>query len=115
MKRVFVNTSGDFFICERAGYDYKIGCIDHGFDYERIAYYYRKLDEVLESCKDCWAINLCERCWAAIGNLDEFKGKEKEKFCTMNKKIIEKAFKVYVQLLREDPDCLKVFKDVIIR
>ncbi len=72
-----------------------------------------KLEEVLEDCRNCWAINLCERCWAVIGNLEEFTGKRKEGFCTMNKKIIEKAFKLYVQLLREDPDCLKVFKDVI--
>ena len=112
MRRVFVTTNGDFHICERAGYDYKIGCVKKGFDYERIAYYYRKLDEVLEDCKNCWAINLCDRCWAVIGNLDEFKGEEKEKFCNMNKKIIEKAFKLYVQLLRENPNCLKVFKDV---
>jgi hypothetical protein len=32
---------------------------------------------------------------------------------TINKKIIEKAFKLYTQLLREAPDCLKVFKDVM--
>jgi uncharacterized protein len=112
IRRVFVTTNGDFHICERAGYDYKIGCVKKGFDYERIAYYYRKLDEVLEDCKNCWAINHCERCWAVIGNLEKFTGKIKENFCNMNKKIIEKAFKLYVQLLRENPDCLKVFKDV---
>ncbi|MGD2090277.1 MAG: radical SAM protein [Candidatus Aminicenantes bacterium] len=114
MRRVFVTTNGDFYICERAGDNYKIGCVDHGFDYERIAFYYRKLEEVLEDCRSCWAIIYCERCWALIGNLDEFTGKRKEEFCTMNKKIIEKAFKLYTQLLREDPDCLKVFKDVIV-
>jgi len=114
MRRVFVTTNGDFHICERANYNYNIGCLEKGFDYERIAYYYRKLEEVLTDCKDCWAINLCERCWVAIGNLDEFTGQKKEKFCIMNKKNIEKAFKLYVQLLREDPDCLKVFKDVTI-
>jgi uncharacterized protein len=114
LRRVFVTTNGDFHICERAGYDYKIGCIDHGFDYERIVYYYRKLEEVLEDCKDCWAIHHCERCWVLIGKLEEFNGKIKEQFCNRNKKIIEKAFKLYVQLLREDPDCLKVFKEVTI-
>jgi uncharacterized protein len=113
-RRVFVTTNGDFHICERAGYKYKIGSIDKGFDYDRIVYYYRKLEEVLEDCKDCWAINLCERCWVLIGNLEEFRGKGKENFCSMNRKVIEQAFKLYVQLLREDPDCLKALKDVII-
>jgi uncharacterized protein len=114
LRRVFVTTNGGFHVCERAGYEYKIGCVEKGFDYERIAYYYRKLEEVLEDCKNCWAINLCERCWAVIGNLEEFTGKRKEDFCNRNKKVIEKAFKLYVQLLREDPNCLKVFKDVTV-
>jgi uncharacterized protein len=114
LRRLFVSTSGDFYICERGERDYNIGCIDEGFDYEKIAYYYRKFDEVLEDCRYCWALNHCERCWAVIGNLEEFTGKRKEQFCSYSKKIIEKAFKVYTQLLREKPDCLKVFKDVLI-
>jgi uncharacterized protein len=114
LRRVFVKTTGDFYICEKGEKDYKIGCIEDGFDFERIAYYYRKFEEVLEDCKDCWAINHCERCWASIGNLEEFTGNKKEQFCSYSKKIIEKAFKVYTQLLRENPDSLKVFKDVII-
>jgi uncharacterized protein len=113
LRRLFVGTTGDFYICERGERDYKIGCIDNGFDYERIACYYRKFEEVLEDCRDCWAIHHCERCWAAIGNLEEFSGKKKEQFCSFRKKTIENAFKVYTQLLRENPDSLKVFKDMI--
>ena len=110
-RRLFVRTNGDFYICERSGDNYKIGHVDTGFDYERIAGYYRKLEEVLDDCKNCWAINHCERCWVQLGNLDEFTGKKKEEFCDYNKGMIETAFKVYVELLKRDPDCIKILGD----
>jgi uncharacterized protein len=113
LRRVFVSTGGDFYICERVIDRTKIGSVDNGFDYETIAAYYRKLEEVLEDCKNCWAILHCERCWAHFDNLDEFNGKNKEEFCSSKKKIIEIAFKAYTELLREDPDCFKVFEDVV--
>lgn len=111
LKRIFVKTNGDFFICERSGDDYKIGHVDKGLDYESIAVYYRKLEEVLKGCEKCWALLHCERCWVRLGNLDEFKGEKKEKFCQSQKNSIEKAFKLYVSLLKEDPECLKVLRN----
>ena len=114
MRRLFVNTEGHFYICERSGEEYKIGNLDSGFDYEGIAAYYRKLDEVLADCKNCWALSHCERCWVILGNLDEFTGEKKEKFCSQSKRVIENAFKIYTQLLRENPDCLHAFRDVVI-
>jgi uncharacterized protein len=114
LRKLFVKTNGDFYICEKVANNYQIGCIDNGFDYERIAGYYMKLDDVLENCKNCWAMCHCERCWVRIGNIEEFSDKKKEEFCSFNKVIIEKAFKVYVELLKKDPNCLKIFKNVMI-
>jgi len=109
LRRVFVNTIGNFYICERSGGNYKIGCINKGFDYDKIASYYRKLEEVLSDCANCWAMSYCERCWVILGNLDEFTGEKKERFCSESKKNIENAFKIYTQLIRKKPDCMKVF------
>lgn len=114
LRKLFVKTNGDFYICEKVENNYKIGCIDDGFDFKRIAGYYGQLEEVLEGCRNCWAISHCERCWVLISNLEDFSGKEKDEFCYKKKVIIEKAFKVYTELLRKDPGCLRVFKDVII-
>jgi uncharacterized protein len=111
LRRIFVRTNGDFYICERSGDDYKIGCIGTGFDFEKIAGYYRKFEEVLEDCRNCWAVTHCERCWAQVGNPDDFTGKKKEEFCSYNKQMVESAFKVYTELLSKDPDCFKVFED----
>jgi len=111
LNRLFVRTNGDFYVCERSGSDYKIGHINTGLDYEQISYYYRKMEEVLEACTNCWAISHCERCWVQMGNLEEFKGQKKEAFCTSKKNTIELAFGVYVDILREDPDCLKILAE----
>ncbi len=110
LRRVFVRVSGDFYICERSGNNYLIGNLETGFDYDRIAAFYVKFAAALEDCKECWALNYCERCWIMVGDLDKFKGAEKEKFCTMSKTILENAFKLYVQLLKENPACMEVFR-----
>jgi hypothetical protein len=47
-----------------------------------------------------------------MGNLDEFHGTKKEEFCSFNKGMIETAFKLYVELLQKDPDCLKILGSV---
>jgi len=109
LRRVFVTTSGQFHVCERAGNHYPIGDLENGFDYDRIAAYYRKMDEVTENCRNCWALHYCERCWATMGNLDGFHGEIKEQFCNINKKQVETAFVMYTQLLRESPGCFKDF------
>ena len=49
-----------------------------------------------------------DRCWALLGNIEEFTGKRKEAFCNSSKKTIETALKLYTQLLREAPECLKM-------
>jgi uncharacterized protein len=113
LKRIFVKTNGDFYICERSGSNYKIGDVENGLDYGKIAEYYRKLEEATTDCKDCWALSHCERCWVRIGNVDEFNGERKKNFCQTQKMFIEKAFKVYAELLREDPECLKILNDAL--
>lgn len=111
LRRVFVDTSGQFHVCERAGTCYPSGDLENGFNYDLIASYYRQLDEVLSDCRNCWALLHCERCWAAMGNLDDFNGETKERFCNMNKKQIETAFVMYAQLLKEKPGCFKEFAE----
>jgi uncharacterized protein len=114
LRRVFVRTNGDFYVCERSGENYKIGNIGCGFDYERIAGYYMEFEKIFADCRYCWALIYCNRCWAHIGNLKEFNGKRREEFCAASQKMIERTFRVYVELLKQDPDCFKVFKDVMI-
>ncbi|MCP5107384.1 MAG: radical SAM protein [bacterium] len=108
LRRLFVSVDGEFKICERVQFENKIGSIDTGYDYEKMAAFYRRFDELLEDCGDCWALNHCERCWAAFEDIDKFDRKAKESFCRDRKELILIAFKAYVELLKENPDSLKV-------
>lgn len=110
LRRLFVTVDGDFRICERVQFDHNIGGIHTGFDFETMAALYREFDQILEDCKDCWALNICERCWAAFKDIGNFDKKAKDAFCRDRKEVIEMAFKAYVELLQKDPDSLKVLE-----
>lgn len=114
LRRLFVDVDGRFNICERVPGCYQVGSVDRGFDYPRIVNYYQEFDLLINNCKECWALNHCERCWAIIGDLEKFSGKTKEEFCANNQKTIKKAFTLYTRLIKENPECLKVFKEVTI-
>lgn len=113
-RRFYVDTAGEFFICERgSANDYRIGDIEKGFDYEKMLDYYRKFDELFADCKDCWALLHCEKCFASIGDIENFSGKEKEHFCKTGKFLIEKYFKTYCEILNRNPDAFKPLKDAV--
>lgn len=113
IKRLFVDVNGNFNVCERVHDEYKIGSVDKGFDFEQMVEYYKKYDEFMKDCRHCWAMNHCERCWANIGQLENENWIEKEEFCSLNRNMVEMALIVYTQVLREDPECFDVFKDVV--
>lgn len=114
LRKLFVGTNGDFYTCEKSDNSYKIGDLDQGFDYVGISGYYRRLEEVLDDCRHCWAMVHCDRCWLRIGDLGKFKGEKKKTFCSSQKATIAMALKVYTELLMEDPESLKVFAGAVI-
>lgn len=110
LRRLFVTIDGDFNICERVQFDHTIGSIHTGFNYENMVTLYRKFDEILKDCKDCWALHHCERCWAAFKDIANLDKNVKDAFCRDRKDVIMIAFKAYVELLQQDPDSLKVLE-----
>lgn len=112
MRRLFATSGGDFHICERDGRHYKIGDSKRGFNFEHIAALYGKLEKTLADCRNCWATLHCERCWATLGNLDAFTGETKERYCQGSKRVTELALKAFTRLLEENPDSLKVFREI---
>lgn len=66
MRRLYVDTKGDFYPCERVGKTPKIGNISYGLDYNSIYDYYIDGYEKhsISYCQNCWAIRLCGVCYA---------------------------------------------------
>jgi uncharacterized protein len=82
--RLFVNTDGDMFPCERVSETseiMKIGNVNTGFNLEKV----RKLLNVgaisEDKCKNCWAFRFCILCCASADTGSELSGEVKTEKC----------------------------------
>jgi radical SAM protein with 4Fe4S-binding SPASM domain len=65
-RKLFVNTIGNFFMCEKVRGNLRIGNVNDGFDYETIYRFYREYDRFFSLCGECWALRLCNKCFNTI-------------------------------------------------
>lgn len=71
LKRTFVATNGDYYICEKDDQndEHIIGNVETGMDYQKIlemrdkVYRFHK-----ENCQTCWAARFCGMCFATLDN-----------------------------------------------
>jgi uncharacterized protein len=111
-RRLFVNTAGKFYMCEKVGENYEIGNINKGFDYIRIFNFYKKYDEFFEDCNYCWALRLCKKCFNNVNKKERLCKKRKEKLCEQIKKNIERNLIIYCEIIEKNPNAFEVFKGV---
>lgn len=68
--RVFVNTDGEFYLCEKVSEKkegpYCIGNIKQGFDYKKIINLLNLENKCNDGCLTCWAFRLCDICAAKV-------------------------------------------------
>ncbi len=66
VRRIYVETDGKFYPCERIGISPSIGNVDDGMDIKIIRKYYMDgySDACIKQCSECWAIRLCNYCYA---------------------------------------------------
>ena len=65
-RRLYVCTDGTYKVCERVGDSPSIGNIDNGVDTEAIKKYYlhEYEEKSIRNCSNCWALRLCDICYA---------------------------------------------------
>ncbi len=113
-RRLFVNTDGKFFICERVGVSYQIGDVDKGFDFDAIYRFLVKYAEFFKECKYCWALRLCKKCFSDIQRGTEFDEARKQQLCKLRLKTIERNLIAYCELKEKNPDAFEPFKNIVI-
>lgn len=73
VQRLFVDTRGVFFPCEKIIEDetLSIGNLENGFDLNKIKEFMNigKISE--DECKNCWAMRFCEICMALCNDMDK--------------------------------------------
>ncbi len=111
-RRLFVNTDGKFYICERTGNHFEIGDIEQGFYYELIYKFLIKYEEFFKECKDCWALRLCDKCFNSIRNGKNFDKNRKVEMCKNKKYNIERNLIAFCEIMEKNPNAFDyLFKD----
>jgi len=111
-RKLFVDTGGNFYMCEKVRGNFKIGDVDNGFDDEAIYRYYREYDEFFSRCRACWALRLCNKCFNNIRRGESLDAKRREEFCFNMKETLEQDLIVFCEILEENPGAFSVFEKI---
>jgi len=115
VRRVFVSVDGDLFPCERAaGADFQIGDLESGLDVQKVRNLIDTYREVSASdCLDCWAVRLCQLCFASMKRGDRFDLDRKRLWCIQQRQGLEDQLVLYTRLLDKNPDSLDFVHEMI--
>ncbi|AIQ69738.1 hypothetical protein PGRAT_20480 [Paenibacillus graminis] len=115
-RRLYVNTSGQLYVCERVGFSPSIGNILEGIDFTSLKKHYVEdySNGSIEQCQDCWAIRLCSVCYAHNYTESQFDSSEKNRKCDFRRRVHLKDLVLYHTMLENCPEKLEFLKDIVI-
>ncbi len=99
--RLFLNTDGYFYPCEKVSEVsevMKIGHIDTGFDFEKAGNMLNIGKITEESCKNCWALLHCKLCAISADNIKEFSADLKQLACKRQRSSVDELLKNFITL-----------------
>lgn len=108
-RRLYVNTEGKFYICERIGISPEIGDVKEGINWNSVYKHYilEYAETLTPLCRNCWAIRLCKRCYARSYKKDGMIDQEKlERSCESIRHLVENELELYHSILEQQPDKL---------
>ena len=103
IKKVFVDTEGNFHTCEKGGLEFSIGNVDNGFDTRKIFNLVEQYSESSDHCKYCWAIRFCNACFLSAIENDKFSKKRKEENCKAIRTRVLNRLQTYICLTDSNP------------
>lgn len=102
-RKVFVNTEGEFKICEKLDNFVSIGNLTDGYDYEKIEYLLTKyITFCNDKCLDCWALSLCDLCFVHSNKINDIALEERQKFCENVKRRFFNSIILYLTILERN-------------
>lgn len=107
-RRLYVCTDGTYKVCERIGNAPSIGNVDSGINIETITQLYLKEyeEQSLAECSKCWAINLCNVCYADCYDEHGINMEEKKKRCISARQSATEWLKYYHELMETRPEII---------
>ncbi len=111
-RRLFVNTDGKFFMCEKVNSNFEIGNVDYGFNYKKIFNFFEKYEEFFKDCRYCWALRLCYKCFDHIRKGSDFDEMRKKQLCIDNLYSIERNLIDYCEVREKNIDAFKALDSI---
>lgn len=115
-RRLYVDTKGDLYACERINKSPKLGNIMKGIDFDSVfSKYYRDYnDKSFEYCANCWAAKICPFCYANRMTTEGISDRA-HIHCEQMKLHLKSQFSLYHEILETNPEKLRLLKDVIVK
>ncbi|WP_082926965.1 radical SAM protein [Paenibacillus tuaregi] len=113
-RRLYVSTTGELFVCERVGNSPSIGHVFTGINFDNIQKYYVQdySDGSIEQCKNCWAVRLCNTCYAANFTQEGFDSKNKNMKCEALRHSLLSELALYHSIREITPEKLNFLEDI---
>jgi uncharacterized protein len=113
VRKLYVNTKGEYLPCERMSCEYVIGDVDRGIDHELVDSLYEDLgNAVRERCTSCWAMRLCSLCFVQLQQSGSAGSgfRVPESVCRDIRSNAEQNLKLFLSLHRADPNSVDFLK-----
>ena len=113
-RRLYIDTKGNMYVCERIDKSPKIGNILNGLDMDTIfeKYFYEYSDKSIEHCKNCWAAKMCPLCYADRMT-EEGIASNAHAYCNQVKEHLKRKFILYHEILEVEPQKLDILNSLI--
>ena len=106
--KLFVDTHGDFHLCEKVNHSLPIGNCITGFDVDKIIKIEKKYYKEVVEANRCWECTSRKLCSSCFGSTLENKSFNNSQICNKNKNEIAEYFKYYYSILEDNPQ-FKIF------
>lgn len=105
-RRLYLCTDGSYKVCERVGNSPIIGHVDYGINEKNIKKYYftQYANKSIGDCSKCWAIHLCDICYADCYDENGMNIKNKRKLCGEVRDRYKSWLSQYYEILETNPD-----------
>lgn len=113
-RRYFISIEGDIYPCEKVGTAYNIGNVSDGLKKEVVINVINEyVRESINECKDCWAMRLCQLCFAHAVKSNKYNSERKRSSCSSHKKGIIEGLINYVSILEKNEVAYDYIDDLI--
>lgn len=112
-RRLYVTVDGKFSLCERIGNVPDIGNVEEGINLEKIKKYYidEYIEQSIKNCSNCWAVQMCNVCYARCFDENGLDMKRKKMLCESMRFSLYDALRRYYTIVEENPEMLQKYNE----